>query len=112
LSYRSSYYFSAASTAITLVFFAMFGYSFLLTQYFQFVLGYSALQAGVRLLPLALTLMVVAPTSARIVEKVGTIELSNVTLVCPESDKATRVGIRVEGDKKKRFCKQCEATID
>ena len=35
--------FTAASSAITLVFFAMFGYSFLLTQYFQFVLGYSAL---------------------------------------------------------------------
>ena len=64
--------FTAASSAITLVFFAMFGYSFLLTQYFQFVLGYSAAQAGVRMLPLALTLMVVAPTSSRIVEKVGT----------------------------------------
>ena len=64
--------FTAASSAITLVFFAMFGYSFLLTQYFQFVLGYSAAQTGVRMLPLALTLMVTAPLSSRIVEKVGT----------------------------------------
>jgi large subunit ribosomal protein L24 len=47
-----------------------------------------------------------------IVEKPGSIELSNVSLVCPKCDKATRVGIRAEGDKKKRFCKQCEATID
>ena len=64
--------FSAASTAITLVFFGMFGFSFLLTQYLQFVLGYSPSQAGLRMMPLALTLMVVAPTSSRIVEKVGT----------------------------------------
>lgn len=47
-----------------------------------------------------------------IVEKVGSIELSNVSLVCPKCDKATRVGLRTEGEKKKRFCKACEATID
>jgi large subunit ribosomal protein L24 len=51
-----------------------------------------------------------------IVEKPGTIALSNVALVCPKCDKATRVGIRSvkDGDKeaKKRFCKQCDATID
>ena len=34
--------FSAASGAITLTFFAMFGSMFLLTQYLQFVLGYTA----------------------------------------------------------------------
>jgi EmrB/QacA subfamily drug resistance transporter len=64
--------FTAASLSITLVFFAMFGYSFLQTQYFQFVLGYSAAETGVRMLPLAITLMIVAPTSSRIVEKLGT----------------------------------------
>jgi large subunit ribosomal protein L24 len=47
-----------------------------------------------------------------IVEKPGSIELSNLSLVCPKCDKATRVGVRTEGEKKKRFCKQCEATID
>ncbi len=47
-----------------------------------------------------------------IIEKVGSVELSNVALVCPKCDKATRVGVRTEGEKKKRFCKQCEATID
>jgi Na+/melibiose symporter-like transporter len=64
--------FSAASVGIMLVFFALFGTTFLLTQYFQFVLGYTPLQTGVRLLPLALVLMVVAPLSARVNEKVGT----------------------------------------
>ncbi len=47
-----------------------------------------------------------------IVEKPGTIAASNVSLVCPKCDKPTRVGVKTEGDKKKRFCKQCEATID
>jgi len=63
--------FTAASSAITLVFFAMFGFSFLFTQYFQFVLGYSAMRTGVYQLPLAATIMVTAPLSSRIVEKVG-----------------------------------------
>jgi EmrB/QacA subfamily drug resistance transporter len=63
--------FSAASTAITMVFFAMFGSIFLLTQYLQFVLHYSALDTGIRLLPFALTMMVAAPSSARVVERIG-----------------------------------------
>jgi EmrB/QacA subfamily drug resistance transporter len=64
--------FTAASAAITLVFFGLFGVTFLFTQYLQFVLGYDPLQTGVRLLPMALTLMVFAPLSARLVERVGT----------------------------------------
>jgi EmrB/QacA subfamily drug resistance transporter len=64
--------FTSASASISVLFFTLFGSIFLLTQYFQFVLGYSPLGAGVRLLPLALTMMVVAPISARIVERVGT----------------------------------------
>jgi len=64
--------FSAASTAVTLVFFALFGSTFLQTQYLQFVLDYSALQAGLRVAPVALVLMMAAPLSARLVERVGT----------------------------------------
>ena len=43
--------FSAASFAVTMIFLALFGWLFLFTQQLQFVLGYSALQAGVRCLP-------------------------------------------------------------
>ncbi|HUR22885.1 MAG TPA: MFS transporter [Acidimicrobiales bacterium] len=64
--------FTAASTAVTLVFFALFGSMFLQTQYLQFVLGYTALQAGIRVGPVAIVLMVVAPLSARLVERIGT----------------------------------------
>jgi EmrB/QacA subfamily drug resistance transporter len=63
--------FSAASGAITMVFFALFGSVFLLTQHLQFVLGYTPLQAGFRILPVA-ALIVAAPLSARLVEVIGT----------------------------------------
>ncbi len=64
--------FSAASGTITLVFFALFGSLFLMTQYWQLVHGYSPLEAGVRLIPYAATMMIVAPISARLVERAGT----------------------------------------
>jgi EmrB/QacA subfamily drug resistance transporter len=64
--------FTAASIAITLVFFAMFGVLFFLSQYLQFVLGYSALKAGAALIPVAVVLMIAAPTSAKLVAWVGT----------------------------------------
>jgi EmrB/QacA subfamily drug resistance transporter len=64
--------FSAASAGITLLFFAMFGMLFVLTQYLQDVMGYSAFQAGIRFLPFAGVMLVVAPLSARLVERVGT----------------------------------------
>jgi EmrB/QacA subfamily drug resistance transporter len=63
--------FSAASGAITLVFFAMFGTVFLLTQYLKFVLGFTPLEAGIRVMPIA-TMIIAAPLSARFVERVGT----------------------------------------
>ena len=63
--------FSAANAAITLTFFAMFGSIFLLTQYLQFTKGYTPLESGVRMLPYAITMMIVAPTSSRVVERFG-----------------------------------------
>jgi len=64
--------FTAAAMAITFVFFSMFGSLFLQTQYFQFVLGYSALDTGIRMLPFAAAMMVVAPLSAPIAARIGT----------------------------------------
>lgn len=63
--------FSAASLAISFVFFAMFGTFFLLTQFLQIVRGYSPLEAGLRTLPMALTMMIGAPSSARLTEPSG-----------------------------------------
>jgi EmrB/QacA subfamily drug resistance transporter len=64
--------FSAAAGAIMLVFFSMFGAFFLITQYLQYVLGYTALETGIRFVPFAFTLMIVAPLSARVAERFGT----------------------------------------
>ena len=64
--------FSAASLAVTFVFFAMFGSLFFVSQYLQFVLGYSALRSGAALLPVAAALMVAAPSSAKLVARFGT----------------------------------------
>ena len=50
----------------------MLGSLFLLTQFMQSVMGYSALETGVRLLPMAAAQMVIAPLSAKLVERVGT----------------------------------------
>jgi EmrB/QacA subfamily drug resistance transporter len=63
--------FTAATTSITLMFFAAFGMVFILTQYLQLVLGFRPLPAGVRLLPWALVYMLAAPRSARLVERFG-----------------------------------------
>ncbi|HXY94693.1 MAG TPA: MFS transporter, partial [Acidimicrobiia bacterium] len=64
--------FSAASATITLTQFAMFGSTFLLTQYFQFRLGYSPLESGIMLMPVAIGLMVASPNAPRLVYRFGT----------------------------------------
>ena len=64
--------FTAASLAITLGFFALFGFIFLVTQYLQLVKGYSALGAGVRTLPFAIAMVVAAVSSPKVVQRIGT----------------------------------------
>lgn len=63
--------FSAANGAITLVFFALMGSMFSMTQYLQFVLGYSALESGLRMLPIAAGMVIGAPLSARLAQRIG-----------------------------------------
>ncbi|MET0275267.1 MAG: MFS transporter, partial [Acidimicrobiia bacterium] len=64
--------FSAASASISLIFFAMFGSTFLITQYFQFVLGYSPLKTGLCFVPFAVCMLIGAPLSAPFAQRVGT----------------------------------------
>ena len=47
--------FTAASASVAIAFFALLGFIFLMTQYFQVVRGYSPLATGVRLLPVAVS---------------------------------------------------------
>lgn len=46
------------------------------------------------------------------ISKEGTINVSNVMLVCPHCNKPTRVGHVIEGEKKFRACKKCGKKID
>ena len=64
--------FSAASGVLTLTSFALYGSVFLLIQYFQFVLGYSPLEAGLLAMPVAVGMMVVSPNAPRFVLRWGT----------------------------------------
>ena len=64
--------FTAATTTLMVLFFALFGFLFLSTQYLQFVLGYSPSAAGVRVLPYAAGMLVAAPLSAKLVASFGT----------------------------------------
>jgi EmrB/QacA subfamily drug resistance transporter len=64
--------FSAAVSSVGMVMFGLFGALFVLTQYLQFCLGYSALQAGVRVLPAAGAIAIIAPLSTVGVRVAGT----------------------------------------
>jgi len=64
--------FSGAVMSTATMMFALMGMLFVLTQFLQFHLGYTALQAGVRMLPAAGGIAVVAPFSAIVVGRLGT----------------------------------------
>jgi EmrB/QacA subfamily drug resistance transporter len=63
--------FSTGCLVVALQYFFTFGTSFVVTQYLQLVLGYSALKAGAALMPSAALLMVVAPVGARAFGRLG-----------------------------------------
>jgi EmrB/QacA subfamily drug resistance transporter len=72
LHFFASRHFSAAVVSNGMLMFSLFGALFMLTQFLQFELGYTALEAGVRTLPAAGAIAVVAPLSSALVRRVGT----------------------------------------
>ena len=81
--------FSVASAGMTLTFFAMFGTFFLVAQYFQLVLGYSALDSGLFQLPMAFVMMAIAPQSPKLVARFG------AARVVPAGLTLTAVGLAI-----------------
>jgi EmrB/QacA subfamily drug resistance transporter len=75
--------FTGASASIALVFFALFGAIYFLTQYLQGVLDYTPFEAGVRMLPVAAGLIVGGPLSAKLADRFGTraVVASGLTVV-------------------------------
>jgi len=63
--------FTAASASVTFAFFALFGFIFLITQYFQFVLGYSPFESGLRVIPVAVSIAIASITGTRLAVRFG-----------------------------------------
>jgi hypothetical protein len=64
--------FAAASGAIALSFFGLFGFIFMITQYFQIVRGYSPLHAGLATLPFAFVTAGFSPVAMIVMKRLGT----------------------------------------
>ena len=63
--------FDVAITSIALVGFSMFGIIYFLTLYLQNVRGYSAIESGVRTLPMTLMVMLIAPIAGKLSARIG-----------------------------------------
>lgn len=64
--------FSGASASVTIAFFALFGFVFLVTQFFQFVRDYTALETGLRFLPVAFSIAIASIISGQLAHRFGT----------------------------------------
>jgi hypothetical protein len=64
--------FAAACGSVTVAFFSLFGFIFLVTQYFQFIKHYGPLSAGVHLLPVATSVGVASVLGTRLAVRLGT----------------------------------------
>ena len=71
MSWFRNRHFSAAVVAIGLTFFALMGVTFFGVFYLQSVRGYSPLQAGLLLLPLAVAQLLVSPRARHVVTRFG-----------------------------------------
>jgi hypothetical protein len=98
MAFFSNPTFTAATTTLTFIFFAMYGMVFLLTQYLQLVLRLSPLQAGLRILPIPIVFMATAPLSAGMVERWGQRRVVGLGLVTLAAGMAiiSRAGIRAD----------------
>ncbi len=72
LSLFSNPRFTAASVSVAISFFALSGFIFLVTQYFQFLKGYGPLSTGVRLLPVASSVAISSILGTKLAVRIGT----------------------------------------
>src|SRR6266487_1352008 len=74
--------FTAASGSVTLAFFSIAGFSFLITQYFQFFKGYGPLSTGVHLLPVAISVATASIVGTKRAVRFGTKQVVTAGLFC------------------------------
>src|SRR5437899_651319 len=63
--------FGISSLALTLVFFALMGVFFSISQLFQLIMGYGTFESALRLAPIFVAMIVVGPRSPRLVQRFG-----------------------------------------
>src|SRR5438046_5384949 len=63
--------FTAASGSVTISFFALFGFIFMVTQYFQVLKGYSPFSTGLRLLPVAISVGAASIIGTKLAVRLG-----------------------------------------
>jgi hypothetical protein len=67
---------------VTVAFFAIAGFSFLITQYFQFFKGYRPLSTGVHLLPVAASVAIASVVGTKLAVRAGTKQVVTAGLFC------------------------------
>ena len=73
--------FGTGAAAITVQFFAFFGFIFVAEQYLQFIAGYSALKAAIAMLPFAVVMIPLARNAPRVAVRFGANRVGAVGLV-------------------------------
>jgi EmrB/QacA subfamily drug resistance transporter len=99
--------FTAASLGVTTLYFCLFGVIFFQTQHLQFVLGYDPLQAGLRSVPFAAVLLVVANSTPRLVRLVGTRTVVAAGLLGVAVAMAMRAGYTIDTSYRSLLFSQC-----
>ena len=82
ISLFKDFRFTAASGSVTVVFFGLSGFSFMITQYFQFFKRYGPLSTGVHLLPVALAVGVMSVLGTKLAVSLGTKQVVTVGMLC------------------------------
>lgn len=72
ISFFKNMSFTGANIVLAFTMFSLFGSMFFISQYLQTVLGFSPLDAGIRVLPAAIPMTIAATYSARVAARVGT----------------------------------------
>ncbi len=85
--------FSAASASITFVYFSLMGVMYFMTTYMQTVLGFSALEAGERMLPIAGGMLLTARPAVTLTKRLGTKAVVAAGL-SPSPPRSRRGGLR------------------
>lgn len=87
--------FATGTGGMILLFLSMFGVMFLLTQYFQLIVGYSPLEAAVRFLPMSPVMMIVGMQSPRITAAIGANKAVAVGLLLSGASMIMLTGVRI-----------------